>query len=79
MLSASGVTEAVKLVATVTRGRHVDLEEVTTIRGPAIEVDSEPPIEFNVDGELVGLRSPVSFDNAGVIEVRVPSNSKATG
>jgi diacylglycerol kinase (ATP) len=72
MLSAAGVAEAVKLVATVKQGRHVGLEEVETMRERVIEVDSQPPMEFNVDGELVELRTPVLFQRAGTATVRVP-------
>ena len=37
-----------------------------------IEVDSEPPIELNVDGELIGLMTPVTFELAGGITIKVP-------
>jgi diacylglycerol kinase (ATP) len=71
-LHADSVADALKLVATVKSGGHVGLDEVTTLRGARIEVTSEPPIAFNIDGELVGLESPVVFERAGTVRVRAP-------
>ena len=70
-LSATGVAEGLKLAATVRKGGHVGLEEVEMLRAEQIEVYSEPVMEFNVDGELVELESPVSFERAGRATVRV--------
>jgi diacylglycerol kinase (ATP) len=69
-LRAEGIGDTIKLAATVRSGRHVRLAEVETARGDRIEIASEPPMEFNLDGELVGLRTPVSFEPAGSIKVR---------
>ena len=71
-LHADSVAGALKLAATVTSGGHVGLDEVATFRGERIEVTSEPPIAFNIDGELVGLESPVTFERAGTVRVRAP-------
>jgi diacylglycerol kinase (ATP) len=71
-LHADGVADALKLAATVKSGGHVGLDEVATLRGNRIEVTSEPPIAFNIDGELVGLESPVTFERAGTVRVRAP-------
>ena len=71
VLSAEGMGDAVKLAATVRSGRHTGLEEVATLRAPRVEISSEPPMEFNLDGELVGLVTPVTFERAGTITMRV--------
>jgi len=36
-------------------------------------VDSDPPIEVNVDGEVIGLTTPVTFDIAGRATIKVAS------
>jgi diacylglycerol kinase (ATP) len=71
-LHADGVADALKLAATVKSGGHVRLEEVEMLRGERIEVTSDPPIAFNIDGELVGLESPLVFERAGTARVRAP-------
>jgi diacylglycerol kinase (ATP) len=74
-LHADSVVDALKLAATVKSGGHVGLDEVTTLRAARIEVTSEPPISFNIDGELVGLESPVVFERAGTVRVRAPRST----
>ena len=69
-LRADGVADALKLAATVKSGGHVRLEDVEMLRGERIEVTSDPPIAFNIDGELVGLESPVVFERAATAKVR---------
>jgi diacylglycerol kinase (ATP) len=70
LLSAEGAGDTLKLAATVRSGRHVQLDAVETGRRDRIEITSDPPMEFNLDGELVGLISPVSFERAGSIRIR---------
>jgi diacylglycerol kinase (ATP) len=69
-LRTEGIADTIKLAATVRLGRHVRLAEVETTRGDHIEIASEPSMEFNLDGELVGLRTPVRFELAGSIKIR---------
>lgn len=71
VLSAEGVGDTIKLAATVRSGRHTGLEEVATLRAARIEISSEPAMEFNLDGELEELVSPVTFEGAGTITMRV--------
>jgi diacylglycerol kinase (ATP) len=71
VLSAEGMGDTVKLAATVRSGRHTRLEEVATLRAARVEISSEPPMEFNLDGELVGLVTPVTFEGAGTTTMRV--------
>lgn len=70
LLSAEGIGESLKLAATVRSGRHVRLDEVETTRLERVEVDSDPAMEFNLDGELVGLTTPLRFERAGRVGVR---------
>jgi YegS/Rv2252/BmrU family lipid kinase len=53
---------ALKLAAKVKAGTHTDLPEVKTTRAPRITITSDPTIEFNLDGELVNLESPATFE-----------------
>ncbi|MDQ4124652.1 MAG: YegS/Rv2252/BmrU family lipid kinase [Actinomycetota bacterium] len=64
-LAAPNVAAAVKLLLKVRSGGHEGLDEVATTSGPRITIDSTPPIELNVDGELVGLTTPATFEIAG--------------
>jgi len=73
-LAAEGLTDALKLAARVKSGEHVDLPGVLTIRGPKIEIVSDPQMEFNVDGELVGLKTPATFEVVGRMKMRVPAS-----
>ncbi|CAN5688786.1 lipid kinase [soil metagenome] len=71
VLSAEGIGDTLKLAATIRAGRHTALEEVETLRAEHIEISSEPAMEFNLDGELVELVTPVIFEGAGSIMMRV--------
>jgi diacylglycerol kinase (ATP) len=64
---------AIELAAKVRRGNHLEMDAVETVRAPTVRIESDPPIEFNVDGELVGLTTPADFRVAGRLRVRVPS------
>ena len=70
-LPAADAAAATKLALKVKGGTHGELEGVEAARAAKIEVDSEPPIEMNVDGELIGLRTPVTFEHAGHATLKV--------
>ena len=72
-LPAPDAAAAARLALRVRRGTHGELDDVQVTRGPKIEVDSDPPIEVNVDGELIGLTTPVTFDVAGRATIKVAS------
>ncbi|MDQ3752433.1 MAG: hypothetical protein M3333_06035 [Actinomycetota bacterium] len=72
-LPAADAAGAARLALKVKGGAHGQLDGVETTRGPEIEVDSDPPIEINVDGELIGLTTPVTFELAGHATIRVPA------
>ncbi|HEX2295209.1 MAG TPA: YegS/Rv2252/BmrU family lipid kinase [Actinomycetota bacterium] len=68
-LAAPNVAAAVKLLLKVRSGEHGGLDGVKTTRGPRIELDADPPIELNVDGELVGLKTPATFEVCGTFRL----------
>ena len=69
-LSAENLTDLLKLGVSVKRGSHGTTERASTSRGSSIAIDADPPVEMNVDGELVGLRTPVTFEVVGTTRIR---------
>lgn len=61
-LAAEGPAGLIKLGAALKMGRHLGLDGVTTVGSAAISIAAEPVIEINVDGELIGLKTPASFE-----------------
>jgi diacylglycerol kinase (ATP) len=72
MLTASNLPAAVKLAAKVKAGAHERLDGVFIRRDETITIEADPAIEFNVDGELIDLRSPAIFELAGHVDFLVP-------
>jgi YegS/Rv2252/BmrU family lipid kinase len=68
-LAVPNVAAAVKLLLKVRAGEHEALDEVRTARGPRVELTADPPIELNVDGELVGLTTPATFEVCGTFRL----------
>ena len=64
-LPVSNVREAARLAVKVRAGEHVDVEGVVTLRDRRIEIECDGVIEFNVDGELPGIRAPATFEIGG--------------
>ena len=60
-LPASGHVAAGKLALKVRSGDHLEMDEVKRDRAARVEIASDPPIEINVDGELLGLKTPATF------------------
>jgi diacylglycerol kinase family enzyme len=54
-------------------GRHENDENVRTFSGRRISVEADPQMELNVDGEIVGLRTPAHFEVARRFKLLVPS------
>ncbi|MGH2774957.1 MAG: diacylglycerol/lipid kinase family protein [Actinomycetota bacterium] len=73
VLPAEGVADALKLAATVKRGAHQNIANVTMRRARRFEIKAEPDIEFNCDGELIDLVSPVTFELVDRLRMRVPA------
>ncbi|MDQ3767401.1 MAG: YegS/Rv2252/BmrU family lipid kinase [Actinomycetota bacterium] len=74
-LPAADAAAAARLALKVKGGTHAELDDVEVTTGPRIEVDSDPPIEMNVDGELIGITTPVTFELAGRATIKVPTAS----
>ncbi|HEX2196312.1 MAG TPA: YegS/Rv2252/BmrU family lipid kinase [Actinomycetota bacterium] len=64
-LAAPNAAAAIRLLLKVRSGEHAGLDGVATARAGRIELDADPPMELNVDGELVGLTTPATFEVAG--------------
>jgi diacylglycerol kinase (ATP) len=75
VLTADGVADGLKLASTIKRGNHPQLENVVIRRARRFEISAEPPIEFNCDGELIDLVSPVTFELIDRVRMRVPASS----
>lgn len=71
-LGASNAAAALQLLLKVKKGKHAGLDGVQTTSASRVEVAADPPIEFNVDGELVGLTSPATFEVVGRLRMFVP-------
>ena len=61
-LAAEGPAGLMKLGASLKLGRHEGLDGVITVRSPSVSITADPVIEINVDGELIGLKTPASFE-----------------
>ena len=70
---AGGLADAIELGLRVRRGTHDELADVVTVRAPEIRIDAEPEMEMNLDGELMGMRTPVTFRIDGTVTMRVPA------
>ncbi len=68
-LPASNLAAAARLAVGVRSGNHRQIEDVVSLSGSEFEISSDPPIEINVDGELIGLRTPAQFAIAGKIRL----------
>jgi diacylglycerol kinase (ATP) len=69
-LGAPNHAAALKLAARVRNGSHEELEGVATEMAEEIRIDADPPMEINVDGDLVGLTTPATFAIAGRLRIR---------
>ena len=73
VLPAESVIDAVKLAATIKRGAHESIGDVTMRRARRFEIEAQPAIEFNCDGELIDLVSPVTFEVVDRLRIRIPA------
>jgi diacylglycerol kinase (ATP) len=71
-LGAPNIAAATALAAKLKLATHEAMAGVVTATGRKIEIGAEPEIEFNVDGELIGLRSPATFEIVDSVTVAVP-------
>lgn len=76
-LAASGPSDLLKLGAKLKLGEHSDMPEVAIRRGRSISIEADPGIEINVDGELIGLMTPATFEIFTKVRVLVPRDGAA--
>jgi diacylglycerol kinase (ATP) len=69
-MGASGLAAAARLAIGAKRGTHTSLDGVEAMRAETIRIDADPPMEFNLDGELVDLTTPAEFRIAGTLRIR---------
>jgi diacylglycerol kinase family enzyme len=53
-------------------GKHVEIDGVIYERATSIRVEASPAMEFNVDGEIIGLKTPVTFEVAARTRFLIP-------
>ncbi|HEX2236160.1 MAG TPA: hypothetical protein VHK89_07785, partial [Actinomycetota bacterium] len=70
-LGAPDNATALQLALRVRSGNHVGMPSVSSTRAARVVIDADPPVEFNVDGELLGLTTPASFEVAGELRFRL--------
>jgi diacylglycerol kinase (ATP) len=58
---ATTIPQLALLVPQVLLGRHIDSDLLLFRKATQIEIESDPPMSFNVDGELIG-EAPVRFE-----------------
>jgi diacylglycerol kinase family enzyme len=71
-VAASGTVDTAKLGLAVRKGEHLELDGVYATSAERVRIETDPVIELNVDGDLVGLRTPVEFRRAGVATFLAP-------
>lgn len=71
-VSAASVLDGLKIAASIKKGTHEGSDQALTGRASVLRVEAEPAIEFNVDGEVVGLTSPATFGVVGKARFLVP-------
>lgn len=72
LFRVSSVVEGLHTAVKLKEGSHGKLENVRRQTDARIEVRSDPTLEFNVDGDLMGINTPVTFEIAGDIAFRIP-------
>jgi diacylglycerol kinase family enzyme len=72
-LPAANAAAAAHLAAKVKLGSHAEIRGVEFERASRIVIDADPPVEFNVDGELIGLKTPATFETVAKLRMMVPS------
>lgn len=69
---APSLPTGLRAAAKIRAARHVDDEHVVAFTGSHIAIEAEPMMELNVDGELVGLRTPAIFEVARQFKLMLP-------
>ena len=71
-MQVEGLLDGLRLAGGVRSGAHASLDNVWGRKADRFEVKSDPELEFNVDGDLMGLTTPATFEVAGRVRLRVP-------
>ncbi|MGI8408124.1 MAG: diacylglycerol/lipid kinase family protein [Actinomycetota bacterium] len=71
-LPVCSALDAAKLLKRIRNGDHVELEGVRVFQVPEVKLEADPPIELNLDGELVGLSTPATFRIKGRAHFMIP-------
>jgi diacylglycerol kinase (ATP) len=69
-LAADSVADGLRLVTRLRSGEHVELPTVDHVPMERFTVEATPQMEFNVDGELVDMVTPVEFCVFGSTRLR---------
>jgi diacylglycerol kinase (ATP) len=72
-LPAEGPVDLAKVAAAVKLGRHQGIDGVVYRRSASLTIEADPAIEINVDGELVGLRTPATFETFTRTRLMLPA------
>ena len=73
-LAAEGPGGLMKLGAALKLARHEGLDGVTTVSSSTVSISADPVIEINVDGELIGLKTPATFELFTKTRILRPGN-----
>ncbi len=71
-MPAPSILSALQLALKVKGGKHVEIDGVVYERATSIRVEASPTMEFNVDGEIIGLKTPVTFEVAARTRFLIP-------
>jgi diacylglycerol kinase (ATP) len=72
VFEVDAVSDALRTVGNIRDGSHAELDNVHAFTEQNIEVEADPELEFNIDGELLDLTTPATFALAGRIEFLIP-------
>jgi len=79
VLDAVPLPALLRVIVRALRGRHLDDPAVRWTRGRRVDVDAEPDLPWNGDGELFGTGS-ASFESlAAAVDVQLPLRALAAG
>lgn len=74
VIEASSVVEGLRVASRVRKGGHEGMGSVTTLRARSFRIEADPTMEFNVDGDVVDLRTPATFEVARRMRMMLPSS-----
>jgi diacylglycerol kinase (ATP) len=72
VIPMDGVAAGIRLLTKVKKGAHLEESGVRYTRKPSVRIDADRTLEFNVDGEVVGLTTPATFELYGRVRMLRP-------